>query len=84
MGEVYGRGGFRVYVYAPPREHRPPHVHVECANGGEVIIRLGDQNTAPSLWMNHHMKAADARQALRIVEQHQELFLEEWRILHGP
>ena len=38
---------------------------VECANGGEVTVKLGDQNTAPSLWMNHHMKAADARQALR-------------------
>jgi len=84
MCEVYNRAGFRVYVYAPPREHQPPHVHVECANGGEVTVKLGDQDTAPSLWMNHHMKAADARQALRIVEHHQGHFLAEWRMLHGP
>jgi hypothetical protein len=29
------------------------------------------------------MSAADARQALRIVETHQLEFLEEWRRLHG-
>jgi hypothetical protein len=56
---------------------------VECTRGGEVLIRIGDQETAPSLWQNHHMSAADAREALKIVEVHQLRFLEEWRRLHG-
>jgi hypothetical protein len=83
MGKAYDEGGFRVYVYSPPREHQPPHVHVESINGGEVLVLLGDEETLPSLWQNHHMSAADARAALRIVEENQARFLAEWRRLHG-
>lgn len=83
MAKVFDEGAFRVYVYSPPREHQPPHVHVECARGGEVLVKLGDQATAPTLWLNHHLSAADAREALRIVEVHQSRFIEEWRKLHG-
>jgi len=83
MGQVYEQGGFSVYVYAPPREHGPPHAHVESTRGGEVIVKLGNDYTAPSLWHNHHMRPGDAREALRIVERHQERFIHEWRRLHG-
>jgi hypothetical protein len=83
MVRVHDEGAFRVYVYSPPREHEPPHVHVECTRVGEVLVRLGDERTLPSLWQNHHMSAVDAREALRIVEAHQDRFLEEWRRLHG-
>ena len=83
MVRIHEEGAFRVFVYAPPREHQPPHVHVECTHGGEVVIRIGDRELAPSLWLNHHMSAADAREALRIVEVHQLRFLAEWRQLHG-
>jgi hypothetical protein len=83
MVKLLEQGAFRVYLYSPPREHQPPHVHVECTRGGEVLVRLGDESTAASLWQNHHMSAADARQALRIVETHQLRFLVEWRRLHG-
>jgi hypothetical protein len=83
MSKVYDEGGFQVYVYAPPREHRPPHVHVECTAGGEVLILLGGETTGPSLWQNHHMRAMDAKEALRIVETHQQQLIAEWRRLHG-
>lgn len=83
MVKIFDEGSFRVYVYSPPREHQPPHVHVECTRGGEVLVKLGDKNVAPTLWQNHHMSAADAHQALRIIETHQLRFLEEWRKLHG-
>lgn len=83
MAKVDDECTFRVYVYAPPREHEPPHVHVECTNGGEVLVRLGDERTPPSLWQNQQMRAADAREALRIVHMHQRSSLEEWRRLHG-
>jgi hypothetical protein len=83
MVKVFDDGAFRVYVYSPPREHQPPHVHVECSRGGEVLVKLGDQETAPTLWLNHHMSIADARQALRTVETHQSRFIAEWGKLHG-
>lgn len=83
MVKVHDEGAFRVYLYAPPREHEPPHVHVECTRGGELVVRLGDERTAPSIWLNHHMAAADARQALRMVEAQHLRFLEEWSRLHG-
>jgi hypothetical protein len=83
MVKVFDEGAFRVYVYSPPREHQPAHVHVECTRGGEVLVKLGDQESAPTLWLNHHMSIADAREALRIVEMHQSRFIEEWRKLHG-
>jgi len=83
MVKVFDEGAFRVYVYSPPREHQPPHVHVECTRGGEVLVKLGDQETAPTLWLNHHMSSADAREALRIVETHHSRFIDEWRSLHG-
>jgi hypothetical protein len=82
MVKVYEARGFRAYVYSPPREHQPPHVHVECDHGGEVVVRLGDGRTPPS-WQNHHMGAADAREAMRIVARHWRHFLGEWRRLHG-
>jgi hypothetical protein len=61
MVRIHEDGPFQVFVYSPPREHRPPHVHVEFSRGGEVLIRLGDEEAAPSLWQNHHMSVADAR-----------------------
>lgn len=83
MVKIHDQDGFRVYVYSPPREHEPPHVHVESVGGGEVVVKLGDATTAPSLWLNHHMSARDAREALSIVEENQSRFLEQWRQLHG-
>ncbi len=83
MVRVYDDGTYQVYVYAPPREHQPPHVHVECTTGGEVLIRLGDEETPPSPWQNHHMRALDAAEALRIVTMNQVPFLDEWKKLHG-
>ena len=83
MGRVDQQGGFSVYVYAPPREHRPPHVHVESIRGGEVTVKLGNEFIGPSLWQNHHMRPDDAREALRMVERNQERYIDEWRRLHG-
>ena len=48
-----------------------------------MLVKLGDQETPPALWQNHHMSIADAREAVRIVEMHQSCFVEEWRKLHG-
>jgi hypothetical protein len=81
--KIFEEGPLTVRVYAPPREHRPPHVHVESTNGGEVLGKLGDEDTAPSLWQVHGMNRQDAVRAVRIVEENQEEFLAEWRKYHG-
>lgn len=39
MPTVLREDGFRVVVYGPPREHPPPHVHVEHGAKGLVVIR---------------------------------------------
>lgn len=52
-----------------PREHDPPHVHVVRA-GGEVIITLGDEASAPAIREVHHMTDRDVLRAYRIVERH--------------
>ena len=83
MVKVLDEGGFKAHVYSPPREHHPPHVHVECSEGGEVIIRLGEDGAPPALWQNHHMRLKNVREAIRLVQEHQLRFLEEWRRLHG-
>lgn len=83
MVKLLDEGSFKVYVYSPPREHHPPHVHVECSKGGEVIIRLGEDDELPRLWQNHHMKLKNVGEAIRLVGAHQQRFLEEWRRLHG-
>jgi hypothetical protein len=83
MVKVHDEGAFRVYVYSPPRKHHPPHVHVESTEGGEVVVFLGDDQTPPTLWQNHHMRAVHAREALRIVRGHQKNLLAAWRQLHG-
>jgi len=83
MVKLHEEGGYRVYVYSPPREHHPPHVHVECSRGGEVLIRLGARYSDPSLWQNHHMSPIDARNAVRLVRRHRDRFMKEWKRLHG-
>jgi hypothetical protein len=48
-----------------------------------VLVLLGGGTEAPPLWQNHHMRAVDAREALKFVERNQVQFIAEWRRLHG-
>lgn len=82
MVTIHREFGFRVVVYPGDREHRPPHVHVFNAEG-EAKIALGDAETAPSVMLVAGMRKPDVREALRIVEEHQEAFLARWRHYHG-
>ena len=83
MVKVHQGGEFECYIYSRPREHFPPQVRVECARGGEAMIRLGNEVTEPCLLQNHHMRGVDVRRAIRLVRRHQHRFLEEWMRLHG-
>lgn len=63
-------------------DHEPMHVHVFKAEG-EVVINLGDEDTAPVVRENIGMRAKDERRALEIVGENQEFLMAEWRRIHG-
>ncbi len=72
-----------VRVYGPPREHQPPHCHVERGLEEVVIIRLGTGPESPGVWAVYGMQDRDVVRAFRIVEQHLERIRQTWRELHG-
>ena len=82
MPRVLEVDGFRVYVRLPPREHGPPHVHVERAEG-RVTIELPSPAGSPVLRLVAGMSSRDIVRAFRIVEANADLLMREWRKYHG-
>jgi hypothetical protein len=82
MPTVVRADGFRIVVYGPPREHPPPHVHVECGILGLVVLRLASKTSAAKVWAVYNMKDRDVLRAYRLVEKHHEILLEAWRRIH--
>lgn len=82
MPTVVREDGFSIRIYAPPREHPPPHVHVHKA-GGLVIIELGVVGTVATVRTVHGMSPRDVLKALRLVERRSELLMALWEELHG-
>ena len=82
MPTVLQEDGFRVLVYGPPREHPPPHVHVEKGPSGLAVIRLGTSISPPRVWAVYDMKDRDVVLASRLVERHHEAILQAWRAIH--
>lgn len=80
MPTVLRRGGFSVLVRLPPREHGPPHVHVQ-AGGAECEFWIG--RSAVRVKAIHSMTDRDVRAALAIVAAHARFLLSEWTRLHG-
>ena len=56
MPTVLRKDGFVVRVYGPPREHPPPHVHVERGPEEIVVIRLGTADGPAKVWAVYGMK----------------------------
>jgi len=75
--------GFVVRVFGPPREHPPPHVHVECGREAVVIIRLGSARHSPSVRAVYRMHARDIAAALALIERHHGELVLAWREIHG-
>jgi hypothetical protein len=82
MPRVHEAGGFRVYIYLPPREHGPAHVHVLKA-GSEVVVHIGTGAALEPHRVFGPIKDTDVIRAIRIVEAIEEYLLEEWRRYHG-
>lgn len=79
---VYEVDGFKVYIYLPPREHGPGHVHVLKA-GSEVVVQIGTGAPLEPYRVFGAMKGADVVRAVGIAEAVEEHLLEEWRKHRG-
>lgn len=81
MPTVLRVDGFRVVIYAPPREHPPPHVHV-FGDGGEVEVGIPVAGGDPPVRRAVGVRDAVAWKACRLVAQHSEFLFSMWRQLH--
>jgi hypothetical protein len=76
-----------VYIYSD--DHLPAHVHVFIGRKGSrgqagIKINLGSEDKAPRLVKaDTGISTKDLKKALKLVADHQELFLKEWNRIHG-
>lgn len=82
MPTVLRINGFRVVIFLPPREHAPPHVHVQHATE-EAVIALAHGGRAQLLVSVTGLRDADVARAFWIVESHAEYLLDRWTEFHG-
>lgn len=83
MPTVFRVNGFAVRVLGPPREHPPPHVHIDKGSAGPVVIRLRMTDRPQKVWKNYDMKYEDVVKAFRIVEENHDLLMKAWEGIHG-
>lgn len=78
MPTVKREEGFEIKVNTRG-EHSPPHVHVLKA-GGEIRVKLGDEETVPSYWDEKRpMPLRDKVRAVLLVDKYQAECLAVWR-----
>ena len=83
MPTIIRDGIYSLRVFASPREHPPPHVHVEIRGRGIVKVLLGDSRGAVRLWrVKGAVSARDEREAVRLVEQHHRALRAAWERMH--
>ena len=76
MPTVVRKDGFEFMIYTD--DHEPAHVHVFKGEGKAKIII----STAEPVRVKD-MKPKIVRQAVKIVEAHQDYLLEKWEEIHG-
>lgn len=79
MVTIYRGSGLQVVIFVD--DHEPAHVHV--FGDGQAKINLTGPDGGPELIWADGMKRNDVRHAVRIVAEHQALFLERWTEIHG-
>lgn len=80
MPTVLRKNGFQIIIWTD--DHPPMHVHIFKAEA-ELIVYLGDEQTSATVRENYAMRRSDIRQALRLVDENQDLLTEIWRSIHG-
>lgn len=82
MPVVLRQGGFTVRIFLPPREHGPPHVHVE-RGGGTIVLELPTSTRGPRIRSVRDMPDHVAVAAFHLVEAHATELHAAWRRYHG-
>ena len=76
MPTLIRQNGFQVMIHTG--DHRPAHVH--CYRGTRLVkVQLSDL----TVLFRRHATERDVREAVRIVQEHQELLRQSWRDIHG-
>lgn len=84
MATIVRAGRLRVKLYGPPREHPPPHVHVEVGRVGVVVIRLALGDNPLQVWRVHgEVDDSVVLEAVRLVERHEVAIRVAWERMHG-
>ncbi|GJG89775.1 hypothetical protein tb265_49560 [Gemmatimonadetes bacterium T265] len=84
MPAVHRAGSLVVKVYGPPREHPPPHAHVEVGRRGVVIVRLAIGDNPLRVWRVYgEVDDATVLAAVRLVEAHEAAVRAAWERIHG-
>lgn len=76
MPTVLRKEGFELMIYTD--DHEPAHVHV-FKGGGKAKINIWPVEPVRV----KDMKPRVVRQAVKIVEAHQDYLLEQWEDIHG-
>ena len=80
MPTILRQSGFEFVIRT--HDHLPPHVHV-LHGGTEVVLNLGMEGNTPFVREMRGMAARNIRRALEITVENNEVFLIEWRRIHG-
>ena len=80
MPTVLRKDGFNFMIYTD--DHEPMHTHVKKA-GKEVVINLGDEQTAPHIRENKRMSQKEVRKALRITYRYQDYLIAAWKEIYS-
>lgn len=79
MVVVHRALGFRFVIYTS--DHEPAHVHI--TGPGQAKVNLLGPGGMPELVFSVGIKRADLRRLLAEVASRRDVFLEEWRRIHG-
>lgn len=83
MPVVFWQGSVIVRIYAPLREHPPPHVQVIFRGLGEVVVEIGTSAGGPRIHRDYGVPAHLLLVAYHLVEDHQAQFQNAWEGVHG-
>ncbi len=75
---IFIKNGFRFFFYSH-EGREPAHIHVIGRNG-EMKVWLDPIEIARV----YRLSAKDQREVLNVVRENAILFLEKWRVWHGP
>ena len=78
MPEIFRFFGFSFFFYS--REHEPPHIHVEGADGKAVFDWNGDVFV---LREKYNIKTSDLKRIKNVIDENSDIILKRWQEIFG-